>query len=147
MTTLPLVPTPPATSKPTKPTKLTQTAQQAGATPRRIMGEAGPQRLFSPNKFEGGQVYESPTLTGYAGAYYCDGCMQPVGGVYCVVGVVDRWLCAACGGQKAARKAMANTYSASAAPKMGNVVTMPSRTGRTAQERSPRRRKARTRSM
>jgi len=92
-------------------------------------------RLFSAAHFAGGQVYESRTNPGYAGSYYCDACLQSVAGVYSVVGVVDRWLCAACGGQKAARRAMAATYSTSAAPEVGNVVTMPSRTPGTTQER------------
>jgi hypothetical protein len=130
MTTLAVVLNPPV-----KPKNVS--AKQVNAVPTRIMGPHGPQRLYSTTKFSGGQVYESPTHPGFAGSYNCDDCLQSVAGVYRVVGVVDRWLCAPCGGQKAARRAMAATYSASAAPKVGNVVTMPSRTPpRTSQERS-----------
>jgi hypothetical protein len=140
MRPLALVPNPLATVNP-KPRTTHPTAAKAGASRQPIMGAPGPLRLFGPNKFAGGKIYESRTRTGYAGSYYCDACLQPVAGVYRVAGAVEQWLCAACGGQKAARRAAASTASVSPAPKVGIVITTPSRTRRTGLERSPRRRK------
>jgi hypothetical protein len=135
MTDLALVPNPPAAAKPK-----TLTAKQANAVPTRIMGPHGPLRMFSQQPFHGGMAYEGATLRGFAAGYVCDACLKICEGLYRLAD--DRWLCRAC---KPRIKSMSGRASASTAPKVGNVITMPSRTRRTGQERSPCRRK-RTRS-
>jgi hypothetical protein len=42
------------------------TDERAGATAIRLMGEAGPLRMFSEMAFSGGMSYESPTRQGFA---------------------------------------------------------------------------------
>jgi hypothetical protein len=112
---IPLMTTLALVPKPPSTTKPKLTAKQANAVPTRVMGLHDPLRLF--NK----------THPGYLGSYQCDGSLQ--------------WLVTLCGGQEAARRATNGTATASTAPGMGNVVTMPRRTPGTTQERSPRRRK------
>jgi hypothetical protein len=76
-----------------KPKTPRLTAQQAGAKPIRVMGVAGPLRIFSETCFLGSMSYERPTRNGWAGSYVCDHCLVVCDGVYRVGG---KWLCAAC---------------------------------------------------
>jgi hypothetical protein len=74
------------------------TAQQAGAKPVRVMGVAGPLRIFSENRFLGSMSYERQTRNGWASSYVCDHCLVVCDGVY---RVGEKWLCAACNSPRA----------------------------------------------
>jgi hypothetical protein len=76
-----------------KPKTPSLTAEQAGATSIRIMGEAGPLRMFSETAFSGGMSFESQTRQGFAGAYFCDSCSLACDGVY---RVGAKWVCDSC---------------------------------------------------
>jgi hypothetical protein len=81
------------------------TAEQAGAVPTRVTGEAGPLRLFSEKPFTGSTPYESSILKGHAGSFVCDSCLTVAeSGIY-LVG--KKWLCANC-------KRSARSYGGSA---------------------------------
>jgi hypothetical protein len=156
MTTLALAPISAAVTKPPK-----LTAQQAGAKPTRLLGLAGPLRIFAETAFHGGKSYESPTRRGWAGPYCCDTCLLACDGVY---RVGERWLCGSC---KSPRKPPASPEvrermrrernartdktpgwcGASLASGVGDSIAHPSRTPRSIQERSPCRRKPNTRSV
>jgi hypothetical protein len=76
-----------------KPKTPRLTAQQAGAVPVRVMGAAGPLRIFSESCFLGSMSYERPTRNGWAASYVCDHCLVECDGLY---RVGEKWLCAAC---------------------------------------------------
>ena len=84
-----------------KPKTPRLTAQQAGAVPVRVMGVAGPLRIFSETCFLGSTSYERPTRNGWAGSYVCDHCLVVCDGVY---RVGEKWLCAACNSPRALSK-------------------------------------------
>jgi hypothetical protein len=81
-----------------KPKTPRLTAQQAGAVPVRVMGLAGPLRIFSETCFLGSTSYERPTRNGWAGSYVCDHCLVVCDGVS---RVGEKWLCAACNSPRA----------------------------------------------
>jgi hypothetical protein len=81
-----------------KPNTLRLTAQQAGAKPTRVMGVAGPLRIFSETCFLGSMSYERPMQNGWAGSYVCDHCLVVCDGVY---RVGEKWLCEACNSPRA----------------------------------------------
>jgi hypothetical protein len=74
------------------------TAKQAGAKPIRVMGVAGPLRIFSETCFLGSMSYERPTRNGWAASYVCDHCLVECDGLY---SVAEKWLCAACNSLRA----------------------------------------------
>jgi hypothetical protein len=76
-----------------KPKTPRLTAEQAGAKPIRVMGVAGPLRIFSETCFLGSMSYERPTRNGWAASYVCDHCLIECDGLY---RVGEKWLCAAC---------------------------------------------------
>ena len=85
-----------------QPRKNYLTVQGVGAEPMRIMGPAGPLRIFSTTPFQGGIPYESREFDGYAGQYVCDICLKPSnGGIY---RVGENWLCGPCKSSPEARK-------------------------------------------
>jgi hypothetical protein len=65
-----------------KPKTPRLTAQQTGAKPIRVMGVAGPLRIFSETCFLGSLSYERPTRNGWAGSYVCDHCLVECDGLY-----------------------------------------------------------------
>jgi hypothetical protein len=81
-----------------KPKTPRLTAQQAGAVPTRVMGVAGPLRIFSETCFLGSLSYERPTRNGWVGSYVCDHCLGVCDGVY---RVGEKWLCATCNSPRA----------------------------------------------
>ena len=70
------------------------TAKEAGAIATRIMGPAGPLRMFSTTAFQGAIRYESRDWNGYAGQYVCESCLEPshMG----ITRVGETWTCGAC---------------------------------------------------
>jgi hypothetical protein len=81
-----------------KPKTPRLTAQQAGPKPVRVMGVAGPLRIFSETCFLGSMSYERPTQNGWAASYVCDHCLAVCDGVY---RVGEKWLCAGCNSPRA----------------------------------------------
>ena len=68
----------------------------------RRMWPVGPLRRWSPVRNTGCGM--PLTKGGFGGSYVCDGCSEPVRGVYRVIDRVEErtsWLCAACKAQQA----------------------------------------------
>lgn len=67
------------------------------------MWRNGPLRRSSPTRSGGCQM--PLTVGGFGGSYICEGCSEPVAGLYRVIHPVQRqesWLCAACKARQAA---------------------------------------------
>jgi hypothetical protein len=69
----------------------------------RRMWDGGPLRQFSETQASGHYIrYSGRFLTGFAGAYVCDRCRRPCGGVYLTYlsETGQEWLCGGCKNQK-----------------------------------------------
>ena len=78
---------------------MTATALAIANTPMvqiRRMWEAGPLRLWAERANSKCPILYSAAICGFVGAYVCEQCLEPSGGVYQSRGKEWRWLCGAC---------------------------------------------------
>ena len=78
---------------------MTATAVAIANTPMvqiRRMWEGGPLRLWSASANSKCPILYSAAISGFVGAYVCDQCLEPSGGVYQSHDKEQKWLCGAC---------------------------------------------------
>ena len=99
------------------------TPRRGGTTDVRRLWPGGPLRRWSAIRSSGCQI---PLATGgFGGSYVCEGCREPVAGVYGVIRGVQRrqsWLCGSCKVQPAGVSAQNRRISAAMSAKRGIII-------------------------
>ncbi len=62
----------------------------------RLMWEGGPLRLWSESANSRCPILFSAAISGFVGAFVCEECLKPSGGVYQSRGKEQKWVCGVC---------------------------------------------------